>query len=1770
MKIRARTPATRPRAVLLAAVLLAFFAASFLPADGKTYARSETGPTPTPTATAPAAPQLTATASGNAVELNWTPVPGASRYELHAQLVDDPGWQRLDEGDLTAATHTHRGFEPGRTYQYAVRALDAGGRPLGAWSNFPTATAPDANASTATPTPASTATAVGTPTPTPTPASGPAPTPTPTATALAAPRLTATASGAAIELSWTSVPGAVRYVLYAQLVDNPGWQRLVLDDPAATTHSHRGFEPGRTYQYAVRALDAGGRELGAWSNFPTATAPDANASTATPTPASGPAPTPTPTPTATALAAPRLTATASGAAIELSWTSVPGAARYVLYAQFVDEPGWRQLDEGDLTATAYSHRDLAPGRTYQYAVRALDANGRPLGDWSNFPTATAPASTAPTSPPTPTSTPAPHAAAAERSALIALYNATGGANWTHKNNWLSAAPLETWHGVTADENGRVTALRLGSNGLRGTVPELSALAYLEELFLSSNLLSGSIPELSALAKLRLMDLSRNRLSGPIPDLGALVNLTHLNLDANDLSGPIPDLSALANLRTLNLATNRLSGPVPHLGALANLVSLALQHNRLSGPLPDLSLLPKLVQLNLTANRFCLPDGRAPSGLHSAVAAHLHTLNLAPCTDAGTSTPTPTASSVAAPRLTATASGNAVELSWTSVPGAVRYVLYTQPVDDPGWQRLVLDDPAATSHSHRDLVPGKTYQYAVRAIDANGQPLGDWSNYPTATAPASGAPTSTPTPTPTPTAGPTPTPTPTPPASTVAAPQLTATASGNAVELSWTSVPGAVRYVLYAQLVDNPGWLQLVLDDPAATTHSHRGVEPGRTYQYAVRALDANGQPLGDWSNFPTARAATGASTATPTPTPTPTAPTTERAALTALYHATDGANWTRRDNWLTGAPLGTWYGVTADAGGRVARLSLERNDLSGSLPDLSALADLTNLSLHANDLSGPLPDLSALANLTWLSLDHNRLSGPIPDLSALASLQTLYLHANDLSGPLPDLSALPNLRHLDLTDNRFCLPDGAPPSGLHSAVAAHLRTLNLAPCTDAGTPTPTPTPTASSGAAPRLTATASGNAVELSWTSVPGAVRYVLYAQLVDNPGWRQLVLDDPAAASHTHRGFEPGRTYQYAVRAIDANGQPLGDWSNFPTATAPASGAPTSTPTPTPTPTPGAAPPPPGTAAERAAERAALVALYNATDGPDWTRRDNWLTGAPLSAWYGVTADAGGRVTRLLLGANELRGSIPDLSALANLTNLSLHSNELRGPIPDLSALANLTNLSLSGNDLSGSIPDLSALANLERLSLYSNELSGSIPDLGALANLTNLSLSHNDLSGSIPDLSALANLEDLSLYSNDLSGSIPDLGALVNLTNLSLSGNDLSGPIPDLSALTNLERLSLSANDLSGSIPDLSALVNLETLSLYNNELSGSIPDLSGLANLRSLDLERNRLTGPVPDLSALANLTDLSLASNYLCLPEDAGLSDLNDDLAARVLDLFLPSCTGAPAQLPSSSPAERAALVALYNATGGPNWTNNGNWLTDAPAAAWYGVTTDGRGRVTRLSLRKNGLTGQIPDLSALANLTDLHLGANDLSGPIPDLSALANLEFLVLGTNDLSGPIPDLSALTNLEELHLYTNDLSGPIPDLSALTNLEVLSLSGNDLSGPIPDLSALANLWDLSLYNNELTGPVPDLNAHTGGKSLLILVGNHVLLWDHPNGHNKIQDRYKPDIYVTYGVFMVVFLHARACRRTCIRLLMRDIGRHAQLLTSSQRNVMIWCRKEH
>ena len=469
-------------------------------------------------------------------------------------------------------------------------------------------------------------------------------------------------------------------------------------------------------------------------------------------------------------------------------------------------------------------------------------------------------------------------------------------------------------------------------------------------------------------------------------------------------------------------------------------------------------------------------------------------------------------------------------------------------------------------------------------------------------------------------------------------------------------------------------------------------------------------------------------------------------------------------------------------------------------------------------------------------------------------------------------------------------------------------------------------------------------------------------------------------------------------------------------------------------------------------AERAALVALYNATGGPNWTNNANWVSGQPVGRWRGVTTDPSGQVVGLSLPENGLTGEIPsELGSLANLTWLSLNENQLRGNIPsELGGLSGLTGLWLHENQLTGEIPsELGNLSSLTNLVLWGNKLSGEIPpELGRLSSLTVLSLSRNELTGEIPaELVGLTNLEELWLADNQLTGEIPtELRSLANLVELVLWGNELTGEIPSwLGNLANLELLSLSANRLTGEIPpELGNLSDLELLSLSANQLTGTIPTrLGSLSNLEELDFADNQLTGAIPtELGSLANLVELQLADN----------------------------------QLTGEIPVELGSLSNLVKLV---LW---GNELTgEIP------VELGTLANLTSLSLSQNQLTGAIPtELGSLSNLQELNLTRNQLSGEIPpELARLTSLEVLALGGNRLAGTIPTwLGSLANLEGLYLWGNRLTGEIPSqLGSLANLEVLSLSDNQLSGVVPQtLAGLTVLESFIFYNNlGLCAPVDD-----------------------------------------------------------------------------------------
>ncbi|MXZ75860.1 MAG: hypothetical protein F4207_10420 [Gemmatimonadetes bacterium] len=193
-------------------------------------------------------------------------------------------------------------------------------------------------------------------------------------------------------------------------------------------------------------------------------------------------------------------------------------------------------------------------------------------------------------------------------------------------------------------------------------------------------------------------------------------------------------------------------------------------------------------------------------------------------------------------------------------------------------------------------------------------------------------------------------------------------------------------------------------------------------------------------------------------------------------------------------------------------------------------------------------------------------------------------------------------------------------------------------------------------------------------------------------------------------------------------------------------------------------------------------------------------------------------------------------------------------------------------------------------------------------------------------------------------------------------------------------------------------------------------------------------------------------------------------------------------------------DREALIAFYNETGGRDWTNRSNWVSNTPIGTWYGVTADDDGRVVGLRLRDNNLSGSIPaDLRHLDEMKTMDLGSNQLTGGLPpELGQLLKLAVLSLDGNQLTGSIPaELGDMINLESLNIGANRISGGIPPaLGRMGRLKDMHFHANDLTGGIPpELGQLTALVTIRLDNNRLSGV---LSAAFGQWTRLTHLGLH------------------------------------------------------------------------
>ena len=240
---------------------------------------------------------------------------------------------------------------------------------------------------------------------------------------------------------------------------------------------------------------------------------------------------------------------------------------------------------------------------------------------------------------------------------------------------------------------------------------------------------------------------------------------------------------------------------------------------------------------------------------------------------------------------------------------------------------------------------------------------------------------------------------------------------------------------------------------------------------------------------------------------------------------------------------------------------------------------------------------------------------------------------------------------------------------------------------------------------------------------------------------------------------------------------------------------------------------PPKATAQVNTQDSLALLAVYNSTDGINWSWP--WMINLPVSNWTGVTI-VNNRVTILNLFNMGLNGIIsPEIGNLSFLKELILENNNLYGTIPaEIGNLTELTNLNLKSNNLTGSIPiELFNLSNLTILMLWFNQFTGNLPpQIGSLINLTNLYLNDNNFSGQIPnELYNITTLQYINLSNNQFSGNIStNIYSLVNLYSFGITNNNIEN-LPDLSPLNANSLLAIGCNNNKLTFEDLETNISI-----------------------------------------------------------------------------------------------------------------------------------------------------------------------------------------------------------------------------------------------------------------------------------------------------------------------------------------------------------------------
>jgi hypothetical protein len=331
---------------------------------------------------------MTAESSAGKVNVSWSAVAGATKYLLQRRYNDGTGWKSWTtiSSSMTGTSYEDSRVTAGYTYQYRVYAYN------GEWSTFTRVEV----VATSVPLPPE--------------------------------NMSAESSAGKIDVNWSAVTGATKYLLQRRYNDGTSWKgwATISSEYTGTSYEDSRVTAGYTYQYRVYSYN------GEWSTtFIRAEV----VATSVPLPPEN------------------LTAESSAGKIDVNWSTVAGATKYLLQRRYNDGTGWKgwATISSEYTGTSYEDSRVTAGYTYQYRVYAYN------GKWSTFIRVEVVASSAPLPPSNMT---AEYSAGKVNVSWSAVTGATQyllQRRYNDGNGWKGWATISSEYTGTSYEDSRVTA-----------------------------------------------------------------------------------------------------------------------------------------------------------------------------------------------------------------------------------------------------------------------------------------------------------------------------------------------------------------------------------------------------------------------------------------------------------------------------------------------------------------------------------------------------------------------------------------------------------------------------------------------------------------------------------------------------------------------------------------------------------------------------------------------------------------------------------------------------------------------------------------------------------------------------------------------------------------------------------------------------------------------------------------------------------------------------------------------------------------------------------------------------------------------------------------------------------------------------------------------------------------------------------------------------------------------------------------------------------------